>query len=197
MESTLAAVLIPLLMGCGSVDESRGLVGSGSQLVRVNEFAPANNYTFRDPDAPTEYDDWIELYNASEHVANLDGYYITDDPDHPFKHMLPPEAVIAPKGFLVLLADNQPGQGPLHLSFALSRSGEAVYLAAPNGNLVDGTAFDSTVAVPPCTSPSGQCDFVYARYPDGSGPFRWCGANGVTPGKSNGSACIDPPVPLP
>jgi hypothetical protein len=192
---TLAGVLIPLLLGCGSVDESRGLLGTGSQLVSVNEIHATNQYTLADQEESTthkqEYNDWIELYNASEHVANLEGYFITDNPNRPSKHVLPPEAVIPGKGFLILWADNQPAQGPFHLSFALSNKagGESVYLADPKGNLLDGTHFESSTGLT-CHDPIQQCDFSYARYPDGSGAFAWCEV--PTPGASNGSACAVP-----
>jgi hypothetical protein len=193
MTFTLAGVLAALVIGCGSEHQSRGLLGSGDQLVRVNELQAANNYTVVDPDAEAtthlqEYDDWIELYNASEHDADLAGYFITDNPDGPFKQVLPPEAVVPAKGFLLLWADKQPAQGPLHLSFALSNKsgGEGVYLADPSGNLLDGTNFDSTTGFA-CSDPSSQCDYSYARFPDGSGTFAWCGL--PTPGRPNGSAC--------
>jgi hypothetical protein len=194
MTFTLAGVLIPLLMGCGSVEQSRGLLGSGSQLVRVNEICAVND-RFEDPDSRSivgkpEYDDWIELYNASEHDAHLAGYFITDNKNRPFKQVLPPEAVVPAHGFLVLFADNQPGEGPLHLAFALSGvGGESVYLADPRGNLLDGTDLPAT----PGGDAGDPPDHSYARFPDGSGAFQWCGAFGMTPGESNGSACADPP----
>jgi hypothetical protein len=181
-------------------------------LVRVNEIQAANSKTFVDPagEATTgkqEYDDWIELYNASDHTASLEGYFITDNHCHPFKHVLPPEAVIPPKGFLILWADNQTAEGWQHLSFALSNKtggedkpgGEDVYLADTRGNLLDGTHFESSVELGPfCHDPRRQCDFSYGRYPDGSGAFAWC--EKPTPGASNGGSCpwtYDPPTPSP
>jgi hypothetical protein len=192
MTFRLAAVLIPLLVGCGSEDQSRGLRGSGDQLVRVNEIQSANNFTLVDPAGESatnvqEYDEWVELYNAGEHDAHLEGYFITDDPGQLCKQVLPPEAVVPAKGFLLLWTDNQPAQGPLHLSFGLAVGGESIYLADPSCNKLDGgTDFGSTVGFP-CGDPSRQCDYSYARFPDGSGAFAWCGS--PTPGASNGSAC--------
>jgi len=203
MTFTLAGLLV--LVGCGSVEKSRGLLGSGAQMVTVNELL-ASNFTTDSvaggsPDGvdpagePTtreqEYNDWIELYNASEHDARLKGYFITDNPlERPCKQVLPPEAVVPAKGFLRLWADNQPAQGPLHLAFALGDA-QAVYLADPSCNLLDGgTDFPSRVGLP-CNDPSMQCDYSYARFPDGDGPFAWCETH--TPGASNGPAC---PVPI-
>jgi hypothetical protein len=175
----LAGVLVLLLMGCGSEDQSRGFLEGGGTLVSVNELQPSNQATIADEFG--EYDDWIELYNAGEHDAHLEGYFITDSSDRPFEQVLPPEAVVPARGYLLLWADEQPDQGPLHFPFALSAGGESVHLANPNGNLLDGTDY----------GPPPHGDYSYARIPDGSGAFQWRGpglAGGVTPGRANVSA---------
>lgn len=54
----------------------------------------------------------------------------------------PVEAVtIEPGAFLLLWADGQPEQGPTHLGFRLSRSGESVTLADRNGQVLDTVSF--------------------------------------------------------
>ena len=177
---TPAGLMAALIVSCGSVDETGGLVGSGGMGVLINEIQPANNTTI--PDEHNLYPDWIELYNGGTRRANLEGYFITDDPDVPFKQRLPAQATIAPKGYLLLwAADDADPSDPLHLSFALSQGGEGVWISDPNGNLLDGTDFGWELG-----------DQSYARFPDGRGAFKWCWA--PTPEESNGTEC---PPPLP
>ncbi len=187
--TALAGILMPLLVGCGSVDESAGLRGSGGLLVSVNELQASNHNTLSDgivtAGNAAGYDDWIELCNAGQHDAHLEGYFITDNPEQPFKQMLPTEAVVPAGGFLLLWADNEPAQGPLHLAFGLSKDGESVYLSDPNGNLLDGIDYGAP------TVTCAQCDYSYARFPDGSGAFAWC--DKPTPARANGSACAASP----
>jgi hypothetical protein len=198
----LAAVFLPLLVGCGSREESRGLREASGSLVRINEIQASGN-SEEATDVPGEFPDWIELYNAGEHAGNLAGYFITDNPERPFKHALVPGVVVPARGFLVLFADDPPHEGPLdpigplHLSFKLSAGGEGVYLRDPDGNLVDGIDFGavpwSTTPYPDypidptCLDPDVPCNYSYARFPDGSGAFQWC--DHPSPEKSNGSEC--------
>jgi hypothetical protein len=186
---TLAAMLVPLLIGCGLREESRGLLPAGGSLVRINELVAANHSGEQDEFA--EYDDWIELYNGGSHDAHLEGYFVTDNSERPFKYALPPEAMVPARGFLLLWADSEPDegferlwakdpamdQGPLHLPFNLSEDGEDVELRDPDGNLVDAVGYGW-----------GPGDHSYARFPDGTGGFAWC--SDPTPNAFNGSACV-------
>jgi hypothetical protein len=190
----LGGILVPLLMGCGSEPESRGLLKSGVMLVRVNELQPSRNSEYVDPDAPGEYPDWIELYNAGPRDAHLEGCFITDNPSRPFKHMLLPEVVVPAKGFLVLFADSRTSEGPLHLSFNLSGGGEAVELRGTDGNLVDGAYYAAASPMPPLPADpdhtclySDRCNRSFARFPDGSGPFAW--GECPTPDGPNETTC--------
>jgi hypothetical protein len=177
----LAGLWLALLVGCGSVEETGGLVGYGGMQVLVNEIVPSNNASY--PGDEDDFPDWIELYNAGTRQANLKGYFITDNANRPAKQMLPAEAVIPPKGFLILLAAGiVDPEKPLYLSFLLSGMGEGVWLSDPNGNLLDGTEYGH----PPAS------DYAYARFPDGTGAFQWCGT--ATPGERNdkGTGCLPP-----
>lgn len=61
-------------------------VPSGYGVV-INEFT-GNNRTFvADPDG--DYEDWLELFNASGEDVNLAGYGLSDDPAQPFRWVLP------------------------------------------------------------------------------------------------------------
>ncbi|HXG47380.1 MAG TPA: lamin tail domain-containing protein, partial [Methylomirabilota bacterium] len=86
------------------------------------------------------FQDWIELFNPNTNAVNLAGFRLTDSLASPAKWTVPLGTVIAPGGFLLVWADNQPEQnaayatnGQLHASFQLNNNGEAIALLTPEG----------------------------------------------------------------
>ena len=75
-----------------------------------------------------EYDDWIELYNASLDTVCLKGLYLSDDYTDPFKYRISDSILIYPDSFVLFWADNQVQQGSQHLNFKLAASGEQISL---------------------------------------------------------------------
>jgi len=149
--------------------------------VKINEFMASNATIISDPYG--EYDDWIELYNYGNDTVDIGGFYMTDKLDNPSKHRILAgyeETKIPPKGYLVLWADNDTLQdGPLHLKFKLSASGEAIGLFAPNGiTPIDTIVFGQQIT-----------DISYGRYPDGND--YWVFFNYPTPGASNSLVNIE------
>lgn len=113
--------------------------------VVINEFMAQNTATLTDP-ADGDFDDWIELHNAGSTVADLAGFFLTDNLTNRTMFQIPPGYPIPPGGFLLVWADNETGQNTatnadLHAAFALARTGEQIGLYSPNGDLVDGFAF--------------------------------------------------------
>lgn len=111
------------------------------QLV-INEFMAFNSTCCPDNDGGVnEFDDWIEIYNKGNVAVNLGGMYLSDNKANPFNHKLPTDnpsaTTIQPGGYLILWADSQPDQGPLHLGFGLSNAGEDVALYYLDGRTVD------------------------------------------------------------
>ncbi|WP_205880830.1 lamin tail domain-containing protein [Limisphaera ngatamarikiensis] len=132
--------------------------------VFINEWMADNASTLADP-ADGQYEDWFELYNAGDLPVDLGGYYLTDNLTNRFQFRIPDNGqyVIPPGGYLLVWADNEPGQNrsdrpDLHVSFALSKAGEAIGLYGPDGTLVDAITFG------PQTT-----DVSEGRFPDGSG----------------------------
>lgn len=104
--------------------------------VWINEFM-ADNVTGA-TDEFGETDDWIELYNAAATDWLVGGMYLTDDLGDPTRWKLPAGTVVPAGGHLLIWADGDLLQGPLHASFSLSRSGEELGLFAADGQtLVD------------------------------------------------------------
>lgn len=165
-------IFVEICTGCGKQP-----VAFHSSAVRVNELSPSN-HTIRDDAGATG--DWIELVNLGSTALNLGGYYFSDDVDTRFIHVLSESVVLPGNGYLLLWADEKPEEGPLHLGFKLSSDGEGVWFSNPQGYVVDAVEFGRA-------PDSGEQDLSFGRYPDITGPFRWC--NSPTPGESNGEQC--------
>ncbi len=75
--------------GTASPNQPNSSGGGGpTEGLFINEFMADNEITIADANA--EYDDWIEIYNASSTPINLGGMYLTDDMNDPTKWMIPP-----------------------------------------------------------------------------------------------------------
>jgi len=113
--------------------------------VRINEWMADNLTTLADP-ADNDFEDWFELYNPETNAVNLTGYYLGDTATNATQWAIPAGTAIPAQGFLLVWADNQPGQNSanspdLHASFSLAKSGEAISLFAPDGTLIDLVSF--------------------------------------------------------
>jgi hypothetical protein len=104
-------------------------VGFQAPPLFVNEFM-ALNESF-EPDEFGEFDDWLEVYNASDQLISLAGLWLSDDLTNPDKYAFPDTAVLGPFGFVRVWCDNDPEQGPYHADFRLSASGEEIGLFGP------------------------------------------------------------------
>lgn len=142
--------------------------GSGEvpeAIFMINEFLASNASILLDPDSEEgveEYDDWIEIYNAGNIPADLGGMYITDDLGSLMQWQIPVtedgSTKIMPGGYLILWADKQMEQGPLHVDIKLSADdGEDIALVMADGlTVVDSYTFGTqTVDVSEGRNPDG------------------------------------------
>lgn len=129
--------------------------------LRINEFMAKNDASFFDE--ADEADDWIELYNNSSNVIYLEGLYLSDNSDKPFKYRLS-DIVIVPGLYKVFWADNDPEQGINHMPFKLSGSDGFVGLYRKN-------AEGAAVVIDQITYGAQETDISFARIPNGTGPF--------------------------
>jgi hypothetical protein len=145
-------------------------------VVYLNEWMAANTATVVDP-ADQDFDDWFELHNPNDFLVDLSGYSLTDNLADPRQWVLPVGTTIPPQGFLLVWADNEPGQNALglglHASFRLNQDGEALGLFAPDGTAVDSIAFGDQAS-----------NVSEGRYPD-SAPAPFAAMTTPTPGGSN------------
>jgi hypothetical protein len=136
-------------------------VGSGwvaNPPVVINEIMASNATTAKDEN--DQFEDWIELHNLTNQAVDLSGYALSDNPTNLRKWEFPAGTSIPANGYLIVWADEDSIQGPLHASFKLSASGETLSLVNADGNFLDNIAFDQQTT-----------DLGYARLPNGTGPF--------------------------
>ena len=109
------------------------LVGPGASDgdVRINEFVASNNNGATDEMG--EHEDWIELHNHGASILDLGGMYLTDDFQDLTKWQIPVGTTIAPDQSLLIWADGEPLDGPLHTNFRLSSGGEDLCLLDSDG----------------------------------------------------------------
>jgi hypothetical protein len=131
--------------------------------------------------------DAIEVFNPGPAVADVSGWYLTDDPSRPRKYRLP-KTVLAPGGFMVVgeAAFNHPAQGTN--AFALSAAGDQVYLFAADaaGALTgysDGFAFGAALE-----------GVTFGRWLDSSGQPWVVPLSQATPGAPNTGPRVGPVV---
>jgi hypothetical protein len=131
---------------------------SAPLVVFINEWMASNVSGEADP-ADGNFDDWFELYNPGSNTVDLAGYYLTDSltnalgqVTNKFKYLITTNGphTLAPHGYLLVWADNQPGQNTtvggvlrtdLHVNFQLAKGGEAIGLFAADGLPIDYVTF--------------------------------------------------------
>jgi hypothetical protein len=126
--------------------------------VRINEVMAWNTFTMADE--ALQFDDWIELFNVSNDAYDLGGHWLSDSGLDIQKWQFPAGTVLGPGEYLIIWADNDLVQGPLHASFGLNAAGESVYLSTAGGDVMDLVEFGPQ-----------EANMGYARVPNGTGPF--------------------------
>lgn len=146
-------------------------LSSSAVTLAINEFMASNTTTVADEAG--EYEDWVEIYNYGGASVYLGDLYLSDNSNNPTKWPFPDQSLAAGQ-FLVIWADEDQEQGPLHANFKLSAGGEfiGIFDSDVNGNaLIDGLDFGAQ-----------EEDIPFGRFPDGTGPFM---ALHPTPGSTN------------
>ena len=143
-----------------------------SGIVFINEFMADNETTI--PDEAGEYDDWLELFNASDEEIDLSGCTMSDSFDTPDEWTMPDGTIIPAGSWLLLWADEDLDQGPLHADFKLGAGGDDIGLWSPDGVLIDSLSFGDQ-----------DEDVSFGRLPDGGA--EWQSFDPATPGTSNGN----------
>ncbi len=127
--------------------------------VVINEFVARNNNGIQDEAG--QFEDWIELHNTTAAPVDLSGLFMSDDPALPAKWMIPAGTMINPGDFLLIWADEDPLDGPMHASFKLAAAGESILLVDLDGvTVLDSVVFGLQ-----------QADVATGNLFDGAGPW--------------------------
>lgn len=137
----------------------------------INEIMAGNANTIADEF--DEFDDWIELYNASDETIWLGNYFLSDNADVPGKYNLPDESLAA-NDYLIIWSDDDIDQGLFHAGFKLSKDGEEVLLSRYENNEYKTIDYIRYGAI--------DSDVSYGKLPDGNGILHLLSP---TPGATN------------
>jgi hypothetical protein len=166
MRSRLSLIGALLALGCGS----ESALEDSPHTLRINEVVSNNEGVWLD--ALGEADDYVEVVNIGTEPVELAHFRIRDrSGERPL-----PSGSLGPSEVRLLFADESPEQGPDHLPFKISASGEPLALVAR-----DGTTIDSVEV------PALEEHHAFLRLPDGEGDFVDCGW--ATPARPNGELC--------
>lgn len=134
------------------------LIAQNGSGVVINEFMAQNNAFITDENG--QYEDWIEFYNNNNHSVDLSGFYLSDNGMVPNKWQFPSGTIIEAHGYLIVWADEDLTEGPLHADFKLSAAGEEIVFSNSDLVEIDYTSFGQQTANMGC-----------ARVPNGTGNF--------------------------
>ncbi len=129
---------------------------SDYQGLVISEVMSANSSAV--PDENGEFNDWMEVWNKSDHPIHMKGVGLSDRNDRVL--FLFPDFALKADGRLVVFASNTNKidiNGTLHANFKLSAAGETVYLFDPSAYVIDKLAL-----------PIMNSDVSYALQTDGT-----------------------------
>ncbi len=92
-----------------------------------------------------DFPDWLEIWNRGTNSVSLANWSLSDG-GNARSFVFPGGTTIAAGGYLVVWCDTDNAAPGLHTGFALSRSGENIFLYDPNTNRVDAVSFGQQVA---------------------------------------------------
>ncbi len=117
----------------------------------INEIQAANVDQFVDPSF--NYGGWVELYNPANTYVELDGVYVTDDPENPRKFLLPDfYGDIPAHGYCNIWFDHNAAEGEYgpeaykQVDFKLDVEGGTIYFYDAKGELIASQSYPPAVA---------------------------------------------------
>lgn len=131
---------------------------NGFTPVRINEISAAND---RYVNEYGKKNDWVELYNTTSEPVDVEGMYLSNDPQQPEMQLLSKgqtaaTTIIPAHGHLVVWCDKLATKDYLHTNFKLGASGGVVMLTAANKSWTDSIRY-----------PAHDAFATIGRYTDG------------------------------
>ena len=138
--SLTAVFSMLMLCACGTAapDEQEASAPSPLPQVYINELMASNKASIQDEEGL--FSDWLELYNAGDSAAELEGYTLSDGENSWTFPRLSLES-----GDYALIFCSKDGGSPLCANFSLSAAGEEISLLSPSGALVDSFSYSDAV----------------------------------------------------
>jgi hypothetical protein len=159
-ETTLN-LLVDKDMSVKAVYEPAEMVGRSGLF--INELS-ANNAAF--VDNAYKYEDWVEIYNASDEAIDLAGYYVSNDKNKPTMSQLgttdAKSSTIPAGGYGIIWCSKKPERGVMHTNFKLAKEGGSVYLSRLDEQ-------NQVVLVDSVCYAYHEETNSFGRYPDGAG----------------------------
>lgn len=126
--------------------------------IRINEVSAANDIYINEYGKKS---DWIELYNTTDKDYDLDGAYLSDNPENGFKFQITAtdgvSTIIPAHGYKLVWCDGKEPQTQLHASFKLKNAdGAYISITDANGEWTDSLYYRE--------QPRWN---TYGRFPDG------------------------------
>ncbi|MBQ7179768.1 MAG: lamin tail domain-containing protein [Bacteroidaceae bacterium] len=151
--------------------------------LKINEVMSANIDQFMDPS--WNYGGWIEIYNPATKELNLNGLWLSDDPDNLQKIHITYDTPIPSRGFTVLWFGHHYVMALKQIEMKLDTDGGTICLSNSSGRLIDQVDYPPAI---PRTS--------WARTANGG--REWSYSALPTPGKTNaGNAFASQRLPTP
>ncbi|UCF16178.1 MAG: lamin tail domain-containing protein, partial [Phycisphaerales bacterium] len=135
--------------------------------------------------------DWIELYNTTDTAIDIGGWYLSDSTGNPAKYRIASGTALGPNEYLVFQQDLNFGNVNdlgCHVPFALSASGERVYISSgQNGELTGYRSSEDFGA--------SETGISFGRYYDSSTDnYNFVAMARPTPGAANSEPKVGPIV---
>ena len=111
-------------------------IGAEVGSIRISEVMSADQVVLADSFGV--FSDWVELYNTTDHAVDLDGWFLSDDPEETNKWVIR-DLVLQPGERAVIFCSGRGVNvsGELHADFSLSAAGEDLILTSYSGITVD------------------------------------------------------------
>jgi len=134
--------------------------------------------------------DWIELYNTTTATIDIGGWFLSDDANDLTKYRIADGTSIPGGGYKVFYEDKHFGNSSdpgCKKPFALSRTGETVYLHSGSAGVMTGYSeqekFDAS-----------EAGVTLGRYQKSTGTYNFVALSKATPGAANAAPQVGPVV---
>ncbi len=153
--------------------------------IYINEFITENLTSIYDTDG--DLFEWVELFHSGEEPINLKGYWLSDDPENPFKWRFP-DITVKPEEYLVVFASGKarsvPDKNNLHTSFGLNDRDDILVFTTPDAKIIEEVTIPSMIDdVSYGLVPGSREEWLYYPTPT---PGRENTTQGFEPGELSG-----------